>query len=232
MKKLSALFICTIFLLIPLSEIFAQSGREIDTYKLIQDLSPGYMDRFENEIDAEGSPYLFNEFLTGSLTFMNGRTVENVSLRFNIHEENIQFRNDGAVFVVGKEIISKIEMEGQNEVITLVKGFESRQLDKDNFVEIAVDGNAKLLVKYDTILRQDNAAYGASANTSEFTTSETYYVKFGDADTERLRRLNNRRVMRVFPDHEDELEQFVDSRNLQLDDFDNVVALFKYYNTL
>ncbi|REL24678.1 hypothetical protein DYD21_17640 [Rhodohalobacter sp. SW132] len=232
MRNLAILVLSIFMLQLSSNEISAQVGQEINTYQMIQDLSPGYMERFEKEIDADGSPYLFNEFLSGSLTFMNGKTVSDVPLRFNIHEENVQFQNNGNIFVLDAEVINKIEITGQNETITLQKGFDARRLSENNFVEILADGDAKFMVKYSATLRQANANYGASANTNEFSTTETYYVKFGNEDTERLRRLNERRVLRVFPDHSDEIEQFVNNNNLQLDNADDVAALFKYYNSL
>ena len=63
------------------------------------------------ETDIQGSPYLNDEFIEGSVYTTSKTRYEGVSLRYNIFNDDIEFRSDdGQVMVLAvPEVIEKVE---------------------------------------------------------------------------------------------------------------------------
>jgi len=200
----------------------------------LQEVGESVIIPLNNYNDIKGSPYYMEDFAEGVITFKNGKSSNPMQLRFNTLDDNFQFKDGKEIFSIDSEVVKEVTLSASNGDITFKKGFDSRRLNQDNFVLILADGPAKFIVKYSTDIRENSTNYGSTTSGSggEFVTSETYYVKFGDRDTERVRSLNERRVMREFPTHRDEVETFANNNRIDFGDPNDVAKLFNYYNSL
>lgn len=228
----SLLFTILVSIILSANVSVAQnSGPELTTEEL-RDLSITSRLIGLNAVETKGSPFLNEAFSNGSITFENGKTTNVMPMRFNVYEGTVQFRDNENIYAIEGKTIREFELYASDGIVKFKKGFDSRRLSPDQFVAVLADGKAKFMVRHSVNYREDVGGYGQATQVEEYSSSESYYVKFGDNDTEQLRRLGQRRVLRAFPSHKDDLETFARQNNLSFDSPYDVADLFKYYNTL
>ncbi|HLR90264.1 MAG TPA: hypothetical protein VK040_04860 [Balneolaceae bacterium] len=183
-------------------------------------------------VNTIGSPFLNEEFHEGSVFLENGRVTRNVPIRYNTHEQRIDFLHGNEIFSVGLEKLNSFEFHMEGKRYRFSRGFEASGLTADDFVEVAADGAATFLVRHHTSLFQDSATYGVATQEDKYVSSEIFYIKAGEEGFNRIRRPNRRRVIRNFPDHREELEQYGENNRLDYSSRTDVARLTAWYNTL
>lgn len=183
-------------------------------------------------ISIEGSPYFVEDFYEGSVHLVNERVTRGVPIRYNTHEHSIDFMSANEVFSVGMDNIRSFEFLVNGETFKFSKGFEASGITEEDIVEVAAEGEAVFIIRHNTTLFEDTATYGVATQQNRYLTSETFYIKVGDDDFNRIRRPNKRRVIRSFPDFRDELEDFADQNNLDFASKAGIARITDYYNSL
>lgn len=183
-------------------------------------------------INIEGSPYFTEDFYEGSVYLTNGRLTRSVPIRYNTHEQSIDFMSANEIFSVGMENIRSFEFSADGEIFKFSKGFEASGITKDDFVEVVEEGEAVFIIRHHTSLFEDSASYGVATQQNRYVSNETFYIRAGDGDLTRIRRPNKRRVLRSFPDYRGELENYAEENNLDLSGKSGIARLTAYYNTL
>lgn len=182
--------------------------------------------------NVEGTPYLFEEFYEGVVALKNGHTTQPLQIRYNTHTQSIDFMSGNLAFNVEGDNIESFYLTANGSEIKFVKGYDGSRLSEDDFVEIIVDGEAMFLARHHTTLFEDTASYGSATRNDIYRSDVTYYIKIGDDNPNRLRSLNERRVMNNFDRFEDELEQYADQNNIDFSEKEDVARLVRYYNSL
>jgi len=182
--------------------------------------------------NVEGSPYMFDEFYEGVVELTNGHTTQPLQIRYNTHEQSIDFMSGNLAFNVEGENIESFHFTANGKEYKFIKGYDASRLSEDDFVEVVVDGEVKFLARHHTAFFEDSASYGSATKNNIYRSDVTYYVKVGDKSPERLRSLNKRRVMNNIDRFEDELEQYADQNNIDFSDKEDVARLIRYCNTL
>lgn len=218
--------------IVGVSTVHAQDGTTSITVDEMRDMArtthvPAYQ-----AVETKGSPFFNDEFTDGAVTFKNGKTTNVLPVRFNTYEGTVQFRDGNNIFAIDSDTIEEFELYAADGIIRFTKGYNARRLSEDEFVAVLADGDAKFMVKYSVNYHENVSGYGQATQVEEYVPSENYYVKLGDGDVDRIRSLNKRRVMRSFPSHTDQLEEFADQNNINFDDVKDVANLFKHYNSL
>lgn len=183
-------------------------------------------------VNVEGSPYLFEDFYEGVVFLKNGRTTRSVHIRYNTHTQSIDFMSANQSFNVGLDNIESFSITIEGKQHTFTNGFDASGISEEDFLEIVVDGNATFAVRHNTNFMENTASYGTATQQDKYITSETFYIRVGEDDFNRIRRPNNRRILRNFPDFGDELDDFVDENDLDLSEKEDIAQLTAYYNTL
>ncbi|MCC5913180.1 MAG: hypothetical protein JJU46_02285 [Balneolaceae bacterium] len=181
--------------------------------------------------NTTGSPFFQDEFHEGSLTLHNGRVTKGVEIRYNSHEQNVEMLMDGNVYAVPGERLSSFQFEIGNQTYLFRKGYDARRLSEDEFVQVLADGHASLLIKHVTNFYADTPTYGQATQEDRYVNNRTYYIKIGD-DVDRIRGLSQRRVMRQLDTHQDEVEEYAQSNNLDFGEAEDVARILTYYNSL
>ena len=182
--------------------------------------------------NVEGSPYMFDEFYEGVVELTNGHTTQPLQIRYNTHEQSIDFMSGNLAFNVEGENIESFHFTANGKEYKFIKGYDASRLSEDDFVEVVVNGEVKFLARHHTSFFEDSASYGSATKNNIYRSDVTYYVKVGDKSPERLRSLNKRRVMNNIDRFEDELEQYADQNNIDFSDKEDVARLIRYCNTL
>lgn len=232
--RLSAILIST-FLLIGFSftlpTAHGQSGDEVTTQE-IRDMVNTNRVPVRRTTETTGTPYLFENFNDGSIKLSNGLTTAVLPLRFNAHEQKLEFQEGQSAFIMDSNTIKEFEMHVENSTHTFKKGYDARGLSEDEFVRLIIDDEVKFIAKHTVSFQQGVASYGSATKKDKYLPNVTYYIKVGDEKPNRLRSLSKRRVMRLIDSHKSEVGEFADKSNTDFSDPSDVEKLLLYYNSL
>ena len=210
----------------------AQNATTSITVEDMRDMARTSMVPAHQAVETRGTPFFNEEFAEGSVTFKNGQTTNVLPLRYNAYEGNVQFRDGNNIYEIDSNTVEEFEIYGSDGLIRFSKGYDARRLSEDEFVAILSEGHAKFMVKYSVNYHGNVSGYGQATQVEEYVPSENFYVKLDDGDVDRIRSLSERRVIRSFPSHRDEIEEYAEENNIQFDNIQHVARLFNHYNSL
>jgi hypothetical protein len=229
-RKAAKYFPALLILLITPSLLIAQSEREITTEDL-RNLTEGRNVPQHRAVVTEGSPYLQETFLDGTVVLLNGRRSENLSIKFNIHENRIEFKSDDSIFIIEGYNIREFTIHDSDGAHTFKKGYSARGLDVTDFVRVLSEGKATILLRHEVGFQPNVATYGTATQKDVYLTNETLYI-LKDGETERIRNLRERNILRSFDSDRKEIQNYTQENNLDLSTLKDIRKLFDYYNSL
>ena len=232
--RLLTLFISILFIFgytFTPSTLLGQDRQELSTQDM-RDLMNTTQMPLRHATETTGTPYLYDSFHDGSIVLANGQTTNVIPIRYNAYEQTLEFRDGESAFVMDPNTIEEFEIYEDNSIHTFKKGYDSRRLSEDEFVRMIIDDEVKFMAKHTVSFQQGVATYGSATQQDEYLSDVTYYLKVGDGDVNRLRRLNERRVMRNIDHYEDEIEDFADHNNIDFSDPNDLEKLLLHYNSL
>lgn len=184
------------------------------------------------EVNIDGTPFLVDDFLPGTIILPNGRTTETMQLRYNTYNQSVDFMSNGEAHRIDGQLIREFTLQINGVAHTFKKGFDASRLDESDFVQILEDGALTFFVKHTTNLIEDTASYGVATRNDVYRPNENYYVREKSGNIDRLRRLDERRLRGYFKDYEDEIASFVSANNIDYTNPSDVASLFRHYNSL
>lgn len=182
-------------------------------------------------VDVKGSPYFHDSFKDGVVTLFNNSKTETLSMNFNVYENRIEYSDGNTILAIDGSQIKEFTFTENGATQTFRKGFSASGLDETEFVHVMVDGNAKLLIKNEVSYQQDISSYGVATQQDEYISNQRIYFHI-NGETDRVRRMRERSVLRSFDQHRDRLEAYTDQNGLDLSELNDVKRLFEYYNSL
>lgn len=209
----------------------AQETREI-TPEEMRSLANANRIPTRRSVNTTGSPFLYDDFHEGTITLKSGHITDSLPVRFNSHEQSIEFMDGSTAYTLDSDAVEAFEFELGDKTYTFRKGYDARRLSEEDFVEVAVDGHVQFLIRHTTSFQQNTATYGQATQEDRYTSGESYYIRVGDDDPNRIRSLRERRVMRNIDRFEDEVEAYADRHNIDFSNPEDVTHLLKYYNSL
>lgn len=133
--------------------------------------------------DVEGSPYLFPDWKTGSITDHAGKVYPNQLIKYNSYEDVIEINQEGRTLVLNNLLYPKFEFIGMDEVTNLQihrifqSGFSVQGYAMANYFEVLFIGNYKFLKKTKTeYMDQNVSSYGSTSVSKRFITKESYII--------------------------------------------------------
>lgn len=181
--------------------------------------------------ETTGSPYLFESFSNGVVTLENGRNTEPILMNYNIYENRVDYSDGENIFAIYGENIGKFSFSGNSVSAVFKKGFNSRRLDENEFVEVLVGGDAKLLLKHEVSFQENIATYGTATQKDEYLYNQRFYVHEA-GNTKEIRRLRERNILRSIDSNREAMEQYVKASQLDLRNQQDVIEFFRHYNRL
>lgn len=182
-------------------------------------------------VDVKGSPYFHESFRDGIVTLFNNSRTETLSMNYNIYENRIEYSDGNTILAINGNQIKEFTFTDSGINQTFRKGFSAGGLDENEFVHVMVDGDAKLLIKNEVSYQQDVSSYGVATQQDEYISNQRIYFHI-DGETDRVRRMRERNVLRSFNQHRDQLEKYTNQNRIDLSELNDVKRLFEYYNSL
>lgn len=181
--------------------------------------------------NVKGNPYIADNFLMGSFELYSGATTENLEMNYNIHENRIEIVDGNQVYAVSADDVKQFVVEMNGEERVYKKGFESRRLDANQFVEVKADGAMSFLIKHEVNYSENSSAgYGSASKEEVYAKNKRYYLKKG-GEVHELRRLRHRRVVKHFNDNK-QVNNYIKENNLDLSNPDHIEKAVVKYNEI
>ena len=210
----------------------SQSSSEITTEDM-RDMMNTDRIPVQQATETTGTPFLFPDFHDGHILLTNGQTTNVLELRYNTYQQTLELLDGYSALRMDPDHIQEFELFIDNKVYKFEKGYDARRLSEDDFVRLIIDDEIKFMAKHSTSFQEGVATYGSATQQDEYISNVTYYIQVGDdGDIERIRSLNERRVMRQIDQFEDRVEEFANSNNTDFSDPKDVEDLLQYYNNL
>lgn len=187
-----------------------------------------------NSSPLNGSPYLTDEFLPGTMETLNGTVIEGLKYRYNIYNDEMQFIIGEDTAAINKPLaLRSIEMDHKEFVYDVYQ--VSDQMVAAGYFELISDGDMSLLFRRKLELEYDNYVpnYGGGGGSKEFMLKkdDNYYVKLhGEA----ARKVYKRRdFLEVIPkDLQNRVRQYIKENRISVRKQQELQALVEYYNSL
>jgi hypothetical protein len=187
-----------------------------------------------NSSALNGSPYLTDEFVPGTMETLNGTVIEGLKYRYNIYNDEMQFIVGEDTAVINKPLaLRSIEMDRKKFAYEVYK--VSDQMVAAGYFELISEGEMSLLFRRNLELEYDNYVpnYGGGGGSKEFVLKKdnNFYVKLeGDAARKVYKRKD---FLNAIPrDLQSRVKQYMKEHKISVRKEDELLALVNYYNTL
>ena len=180
--------------------------------------------------EIDGTPYLNDEFKKGTITTSSGTLIDNLLLRYNCYNDQIEYlKTDSVLEINPKSLILRAEFD--NRVISYVK-FRSGGKYEEGFCEVLVKGKASLFCRYNLgfLPPTTGLPYGDS-NKARFKLPVRYfYVSNEDNDVDLVK--SKQDLINILKDRKTEIGTYISLNKLSLSKGDDLTRIIAYYNSL
>lgn len=224
--------------------VFAQNPNGLDAQTNLNSIGShdpnGVVRHFDTRYRGiTGSPFLSNQWNTGTITLNNGKIFTNVPLKIDLYsQEVLAKRPAGDSIIIQANAIQQVQLTEANtgKKYTFKKISFIRNENpgvKDTYADIIYEGKYSFIAERKKKLIKANykGAYSTGQPYDEFVDETTYYIQKPDKSLEKVK-LNRKAIADVFSSHQDKLKSFIASENIDFKNEQDVMKLFAYYNSL
>lgn len=227
----------TIFLLLTSLFCFSQPDLNVQTNEITQ------INELENivrqfnysrntepkEVTIEGSAYLEEDFVKGTVVLSTGAIYTHIPLRLNIYNEEIEFRNQsGKVFNINNPAgIRKVTM-GDTKFIYTESKFHKE--NKKILAEIITEGTFSLLKHHRVKLTEGRPAqtHRAVQPPRLVKMPSEYMIRKNNGIAEPFK--NEKELLSLLSDKRDKAKEFISRQKLSVKNEHDLVSIIKYIN--
>jgi hypothetical protein len=130
---------------------------------------------------TEGSPYLFDEWMKGTIITPDGKVYDKLSLKINLLDKEIIFLNDQQQEIILKNPVKEVLIEDilRKAEYRFIRGNAACGQKPDDFQELLVPGRTQLLKTHVRTLTTIKP-YGSAVEEEKITATARYYLLFED----------------------------------------------------
>lgn len=231
MRKLILSIICILFSIINSSaQTNYQLANTIDFFKSYKMQTGDWMETL-SESDIEGSPFLNDEFIIGSIYTFQKVQFNDIPLRFNIYTGNLEFKtpDNKVLALAAPEIVEKTVFG--DFVLSYVPYILSKKI-KNGFLKVIEEGAATLYARPEILYQKpkEAAAYKDPEPAKFLERADAYFIRIGK---EAAIKVNNKKeLISAFPDHQKEITAYIKKNKIKTNKEESLQQLIRYYNTL
>lgn len=204
-----------------------------DNREIMNQFLKGMMRDDSADEEYEGTPFLNEDFATGTLYFPNNDPL-NVQIRYNVVNEEIQVKfdegyrvvHDGIAAQIGDDLYKKYSYRGEDKSLTLLGYF---RVITNNFE----DKPLILLEKpYKKVKRGKAAAAMQRATPPKYLNKSDFYLKFADSNSAVLAERKTKKFVDIFPaEHREQIKKYIQDNKLKPKKEQDLVHIVNYYNS-
>ena len=202
----------------------------IDFYKTNKFISESGTNTL-TESKIKGSPYLNDEFVNGSIYTVQRQQFDDIPLRFNIFNDDLEFKTPGGEIqaLATPEIVEKAVF-GNTQLV--YSPYLMANKTRKGFFIVLEEGNVSLYSKPGIIFREgtEPGAYKDPEPPKFVKKSDDYYLRVGSGQAQIIG--NNKELVEAFPDNQDNIKIFMSKNKTKINKPDNLKEVVRYYNSL
>lgn len=182
-----------------------------------------------NAEDIEGSAYLTEEFVNGVVVLDNGVKYVNIPLRYNIYNEEIEFKNrKGQVFNINNpEYIQELTI-GESKFIYCA--YKSKKESKKLFAEIMAEGQVSLLKHHQLkLLPPQQAQIHKEAQLPKLVKIPSQYLLRTPDGTIHFFK-NEKELLKILKDKSEKIISLIDQEKLSVNKEKDLITIVEFYN--
>jgi hypothetical protein len=187
-------------------------------------------DTYDN---IEGTPFLNDRFVKGSLVTTDSIMFKNVPLRYNIFKDEMEFKfGEGDPPRIIGNPRSFLFFYLEDQTFTYLTFIENNKPGQGYF-EVLNQGQCQLLLRRQTAYAEPEKARGyIESRPARFEQRRNaYYLKFGKQLPGAVN-LNRRDVLRAFGDKQEEIAGYAKENKLSFRNLEDLIKITRYYNLL
>lgn len=185
-----------------------------------------------------GSPYLFDEWHTGSVALNNGKLFDSLLLKYNVKDDDVYFKNADDSPMAFKDGVRSFTLIDDNKKSHIFRnGYANAPGITDrSYLEIIAAGKVQFLKKESKSI-VDTKEYGSGVTERRFMQSAKYYLYIDPEDKTGkgkmiLVKKDQKSILNALKDKEEELIDYIQKNALNLKNEEDIVKTINYYNTL
>ena len=226
-----------LFWLITLSDLVTAQNNlyelreSLDFYRTNKMMSGEWKTGTISESEIDGSPYLNDEFINGSIFTIQKQQYTDIPVRYNIYNDQLEFKTESGEIqaLASPEIVEKVEF-GEYKMDYLPYTY-SQKIRKGFFI-ILSEGKASLYAKKNITFKdaEPPGAYKEAQPPKFVSSSDNYFIRIGEEEAKLAG--NKRDLIDIFPDHKKEVEEFIKKNKIKTNKPESLKELVEYYNSL
>lgn len=179
--------------------------------------------------NIEGTAYLEEKFIIGIVTLTNGSKYADIPLRYNVYNEEIEFRGqNGKEFNINNpESIRELTIGDSKFIYTDCK------LHKENkmlFAEVLSEGKVSLLKHHRVklVAAKPAESHKAAQPPRLVKASPEYLIRKEDGSTQYFR--NEKELVNLLADKSEEIQKLMKVQKLSVHKEEDIIAIVDFYN--
>jgi len=216
-----------IFLLLSVAFFYYTSAQVF-----VMDLPPGNIKvvSSEKEKGLDGTPWLTDSWIPGTVVLASGKKVEGLKYRYNVYRNLLYFQYENAEYVISShDSIDHLIMGDE-----LYRYGNSDPAKKDNvrLLLIAEEGKADLYINYYPVIipANYNIALGSGNPNETVAVKESYLIKVGNELT--LIDKKGKLIPVALADKKTEISEFIKKEKISAKNRADLIKVVRYYNSL
>jgi hypothetical protein len=204
----------------------------VNAQVFVADLPPGHnkIISAEKEKGLDGTPWLTESWVPGTVMTINGETITGLNYRYNVYRNRLYFQYNNTDYVISyPDSIKQLLMDKKTFVYD--DSDPSVKVNK-RFMEVAVDGKARLYVNYypQIIPANFNIVLGSGSPNETVAVKETYLIKVGNVITAVDKK--GKLIPVALSDKNKEISEFVKKEKISPKNKEDLEKVIRYYNSL
>ncbi len=180
--------------------------------------------------DVKGTPYLQQDWATGSIKLINGSELSGIELLYDQVNDELIFKGENGQMQAFAQPVLEFTIKTDNGNRTFKKGYDAvDEATLNSFFEVLADGKTQLLKRTTKTIFEERP-YGSASKVKTFSTNDAYYIAKANKPV-KFRR-DKKSVLLAFSDKADELDKYIKVNKLNLKDDADLTKLVTYYNEL
>lgn len=173
----------------------------------------------------EGSPYFNDQFVKSDLVSLNGKTIPQITIRYNVLNQQVEYLNENSVYEIQDSLLSFKVTDTTGRVHLL----ERKNMNtKPYFFESLAAGKIALLKRYSARTNTSEDWY-TKKKTKTIVHEVSYFVMKGDVIDKFSP--SKKSLLTLFADQAEQIKTFMNNNAIDFKSDESLRALFEYYNT-
>lgn len=179
--------------------------------------------------DMVGNPYLYDFWVKGKVTLKNGKSYSNDSLKYDLIDDKLVFKNDDGTLMHFAEPVKSFDLLSKDlTVLHFANGLPvSSGMNPESYFQIIYEGKISLLKRTGKFITESKQ-YNSASTTNSFNTTYSYYSLQNGVLTKIS--LNKKTIIALFELEEQQLNDYLKQEKIDFKKDADLNKLFTYFN--